>query len=68
MPTTATMVLEQVEPLAVVQTHTVTNTPTYPEESTVTAQLSMRLYDVKVNGVPLDVGPDCRTNGPSSRS
>lgn len=64
MPTTATMVLEQVGPPAVVQTHTVTNTPTYPEESTVTAQLSMRLYDVEVNGVPLDVGPDCRTERP----
>ncbi|MEW1614975.1 MULTISPECIES: DUF6801 domain-containing protein [unclassified Streptomyces] len=64
MPTTATMVLEQVGPPAVVQTHTVTNTPTYPEESTVTAQLSMRLYDVKVNGVPLDVGPNCRTERP----
>ncbi|WP_411080373.1 DUF6801 domain-containing protein [Streptomyces sp. cmx-18-6] len=64
MPTTATMVLEQVGPPAVVQTHTVTNTPTYPEESTVTAQLSMRLYDVEVNGVPLDVGPDCRTVRP----
>ncbi|MEU0159718.1 DUF6801 domain-containing protein [Streptomyces sp. NPDC006261] len=64
MPTTATMVLEQVGPPAVVQTHTVTNTPTYPEESTVTAHLSMRLYDVKVNGVPLDVGPDCRTERP----
>ncbi|NYS17733.1 hypothetical protein HFP43_04270 [Streptomyces sp. SJ1-7] len=64
MPTTATMVLEQVGPPALVQTHTVTNTPTYPEESTVTAQLSMRLYDVKVNGVPLDVGPDCRTERP----
>ncbi|RST24531.1 hypothetical protein EF908_04805, partial [Streptomyces sp. WAC04770] len=64
MPTTATMVLEQVGPPAVVQTHTVTNTPTYPEESTVTAQLSMRLYDVEVNGVPLDVGPNCRTERP----
>ncbi|MFE7481097.1 DUF6801 domain-containing protein [Streptomyces sp. NPDC057552] len=64
MPTTATMVLEQVGPPAVVRTHTVTNTPTYPEESTVTAQLSLRLYDVEVNGVPLDVGPDCRTERP----
>lgn len=25
---------------------------------------SMRLHDVKVNGVPLDVGPDCRTSAP----
>lgn len=64
MPTTATMTLEQVGPPAAVQTHTVTNTPTYPEETTVTAQLSMRLSDVEVNGVPLDVGPDCRTERP----
>ncbi|MFE9852069.1 DUF6801 domain-containing protein [Streptomyces sp. NPDC005576] len=27
-------------------------------------QQSMRLYDVKVNGVPLDVGPACRTAHP----
>ncbi|MFE7756821.1 DUF6801 domain-containing protein [Streptomyces sp. NPDC057429] len=64
VPTTATMVLEQVGPPAAVQTHTVTNTPSYPEETTVTAQLSMRLSDVEVNGVPLDVGPNCRTVRP----
>ncbi|MFQ6853867.1 DUF6801 domain-containing protein [Streptomyces sp. 35M1] len=64
MPTTATMTLEQVGPPAAIHTHTVTNTPTYPEETTVTAQLIMRLSDVEVNGVPLDVGPDCRTERP----
>ncbi|WP_405386983.1 hypothetical protein OG596_03990 [Streptomyces sp. NBC_01102] len=64
MPTSATMVLEQVGPPAAVQTHTVTNTPSYPEETTVTAQLSMRLSDVQVNGVPMDVGPNCRTARP----
>ncbi|MFD4336308.1 DUF6801 domain-containing protein [Streptomyces anulatus] len=64
MPTTATMTLEQVGPPAAIHTHTVTNTPTYPEETTVTAQLVMRLSDVEVNGVPLDVGPDCRTARP----
>ncbi|MET9766176.1 DUF6801 domain-containing protein [Streptomyces sp. NPDC006415] len=64
MPTTATMTLEQVGPPAAIHTHTVTNTPTYPEETTVTAQLVMRLSDVEVNGVPLDVGPDCRTERP----
>jgi hypothetical protein len=64
MPTTATMTLEQVGPPAAIHTHTVTNTPAYPEETTVTAQLVMRLSDVKVNGVPLDVGPDCRTERP----
>ncbi|MFE3664688.1 DUF6801 domain-containing protein [Streptomyces sp. NPDC059164] len=64
MPTTATMTLEQVGPPAAIHTHTVTNTPTYPEETTVTARLVMRLSDVEVNGVPLDVGPDCRTARP----
>ncbi|MGW1294469.1 DUF6801 domain-containing protein [Streptomyces sp. NPDC002533] len=64
MPTTATMTLEQVGPPAAIHTHTVTNTPAYPEETTVTAQLVMRLSDVEVNGVPLDVGPDCRTERP----
>lgn len=60
MPTTATMELSQVGGPAVVHSHTLP-TDTYPEWSTVTAQLSMRIYDVEVNGVPLDVGPDCRT-------
>ncbi|MFJ5864391.1 DUF6801 domain-containing protein [Streptomyces parvus] len=64
MPTTATMTLEQVGPPAAIHTHTVTNTPTYPEETTVTARLVMRLSGVEVNGVPLDVGPDCRTERP----
>ncbi|MGW8886585.1 DUF6801 domain-containing protein [Streptomyces sp. NPDC055749] len=64
MPTTATMVLEQVGGPASVHSHTVTNDPTWPEWTTITAQLSMRLYDVEVNGVPLDVGPNCRTSRP----
>ncbi|MFB6713376.1 MULTISPECIES: DUF6801 domain-containing protein [unclassified Streptomyces] len=64
MPTTAVVELEQVGPPAVVQTHTVTNTPEYPESTTVTTQLSMRIHDVKVNGVPLDVGDNCRTAEP----
>ncbi|MEV6010271.1 DUF6801 domain-containing protein [Streptomyces sp. NPDC051976] len=32
--------------------------------STIYGQLDLRLYDVKVNGVPLDVGPDCHTVRP----
>jgi hypothetical protein len=31
---------------------------------TATSQLSARIHDVKVNGVPLDVGPNCRTATP----
>ncbi|MEU8675161.1 DUF6801 domain-containing protein [Streptomyces sp. NPDC048560] len=64
MPTTATMTLEQVGDPAHVHSHTVTDSPAWPEETTITAQLSMRLSDVEVNGVPLDVGPDCRTARP----
>ncbi|MFC9247906.1 DUF6801 domain-containing protein [Streptomyces sp. NPDC057136] len=64
MPTTATMVLEQVGDPAHVHSHTVTDSPAWPEETTITAQLTMRLYDVEVNGVPLDVGPNCRTARP----
>lgn len=26
--------------------------------------MSLRIYDVRVNGVPLDVGPNCRTSSP----
>lgn len=35
-----------------------------PEVSTATAELWIRLYDVRVNGTPLDVGPACRTVRP----
>ncbi|MFG3505012.1 DUF6801 domain-containing protein [Streptomyces sp. NPDC047821] len=35
-----------------------------PEVSTATARLWVRLYDVEVNGTPLDVGPACRTARP----
>ncbi|MFE7466460.1 DUF6801 domain-containing protein [Streptomyces sp. NPDC057499] len=31
------------------------------ESTTATTQVSLRLYDVSVNGTPLDVGPNCRT-------
>jgi hypothetical protein len=33
-------------------------------DTTVGYYQRLRLYDVKVNGVPLDVGPDCRTASP----
>ncbi|HEY3478480.1 MAG TPA: hypothetical protein VGL02_06215, partial [Streptomyces sp.] len=32
--------------------------------TTIYGKLDLRLYDVKVNGVPLDVGPDCHTVEP----
>lgn len=36
----------------------------YTTKTTITLRLSLRLYDVEVNGVPLDVGPNCRTDKP----
>lgn len=39
-----------------------TSHPPYTVVST--AHVSLRLSDAKVNGVPLDVGPDCHADGP----
>ncbi|MFI6638223.1 DUF6801 domain-containing protein [Streptomyces sp. NPDC050504] len=36
----------------------------YTTKTTITLKLSLRLYDVEVNGVPLDVGPNCRSDRP----
>lgn len=66
MPTTATMVLEQKGPMRVVadsKTHIFDVTQ---GEATAVIRISLviRITDVRVNGTPLDVGPDCRTAGP----
>ncbi|MFJ2640831.1 MULTISPECIES: DUF6801 domain-containing protein [unclassified Streptomyces] len=37
------------------------DTKKYKETTTAIAPAHVRLYDVKVNGEPLDVGPDCRS-------
>lgn len=34
------------------------------EDTTVTSELSLRIHDVSVNGVPLDVGPHCESVTP----
>ncbi|WP_069169780.1 DUF6801 domain-containing protein [Streptomyces griseus] len=61
MPTTATMELIQVGGPARIESVSVTSDPTMPEYTTVTAEFDLRISDVEVNGVPLDVGPNCRT-------
>jgi hypothetical protein len=61
MPTTATMELTQV-PGTIIDIVTRESTTTDFErilESILTSQLSIRIHDVRVNGVPLDVGPHC---------
>ncbi|MFF8914386.1 DUF6801 domain-containing protein [Streptomyces sp. NPDC015032] len=66
MPTTATVELELVGPTTI---DTLSEGPDpvtrrRPETTTAISNMSVRLYDVKVNGTPLDVGPDCRTARP----
>jgi hypothetical protein len=39
---------------------------TQPSTDVITAEVSVRLSDVKADGVPLDVGPDCHTIRPLS--
>jgi hypothetical protein len=62
VPSTATMQLTQVG-LAKVDLEAKISRPT-DGVAVATAQMMARLFDVKVNGVPLDVGPDCRTSEP----
>ncbi|WP_326590107.1 DUF6801 domain-containing protein [Streptomyces brevispora] len=66
MPTTATLELELTEPARI---DTLAEGPDpvtrrRPETTTSTQEMNLRLYDVKVNGTPLDVGPACRTVRP----
>ncbi|MEU7278167.1 DUF6801 domain-containing protein [Streptomyces sp. NPDC045431] len=65
MPTTATVELTAVGPMEIV-THgyPLDEQGRQPEVSTVTGKVWIRLYDVKVNGTPLDVGPRCRSARP----
>lgn len=62
-PTTATMVLEQTGPLTIdslgATDFVFTSTDTY-----VRVPLVLRVLSLTVNGTPLDVGPDCRTEKP----
>ncbi|MCW8217012.1 DUF6801 domain-containing protein [Streptomyces griseolus] len=64
MPTTATMELVQVGPPADIVSVSVNSDPAIPEYTTVTAYLDIRIKDVRVNGVPLDVGTGCHTVKP----
>ncbi|WP_371502335.1 hypothetical protein OG871_35000 [Kitasatospora sp. NBC_00374] len=62
IPTTAKMELVPQGPLTIVATGN--SDWDQPVEFTIGGYQSLRLYDVKINGTPLDVGPDCRTVTP----
>lgn len=66
MPTTATLELELTKPARV---DTISEgadpiTKRRAETTISTQEMNVRLYDVEVNGTPLDVGPSCRTVRP----
>ncbi|MFE7132174.1 DUF6801 domain-containing protein [Streptomyces sp. NPDC057638] len=61
MPTTATMEIRQTGPMTVDSDILLAK---YTGETLIRVPLTIRLYDVEVNGTPLEVGPNCRTSGP----
>ncbi|MFK0177621.1 DUF6801 domain-containing protein [Streptomyces xanthochromogenes] len=61
MPTTATMTLEATGPLSI---ESDLNNTAGHGETYIRAPLVLHISDVKVNGTPLEVGPNCRTTGP----
>ncbi|MEU0400725.1 DUF6801 domain-containing protein [Streptomyces sp. NPDC006197] len=66
-PVTATMVLEQTGPITVdTLVRVIFATGDNYLENTVRAPLVLRVLDIEVNGVKLDVGPSCRTAKPLS--
>ncbi|MBD0710175.1 MULTISPECIES: DUF6801 domain-containing protein [unclassified Streptomyces] len=60
-PVTATMVLEQTGPITISTLLRIVATGDNYLDNTVRAPLVLRVLDVKVDGVKLDVGPSCRT-------
>ncbi|MFJ8749408.1 DUF6801 domain-containing protein [Streptomyces sp. NPDC102441] len=69
MPTTAKMEMTQKVPPTGegglpemnIYSDLVLSPPPQSGYTEISMEFSLRLYDVKVNGVPLDVGPDCRS-------
>ncbi|MFF4182646.1 DUF6801 domain-containing protein [Streptomyces sp. NPDC001691] len=61
MPTTATMTLEQTGAMDI--DSDLNNTAGHGE-TYIRIPVVLRLSDVRVNGTPLDVGPNCRTTAP----
>jgi hypothetical protein len=65
MPTSATMQLTGIGTINVVTVGPLTactGPSCKPTLTTISARLSLRIYNVLVNGVPLNVGPNCHTS------
>ena len=63
VPTTATLHLTELKDIAIVSVSGRKALP-YPIKVTSTSLVSLRVSNVRVNGVPLNVGPSCRTVSP----
>jgi hypothetical protein len=62
VPTTADLHLTQVGRLSA--DSDITDVDPYPETTTITSQMALRIDNVKVNGAPLDVGDNCHAATP----
>ena len=63
VPVTATLHLVELTPIKIVSVSGITGLP-FPITVRTSTKISVRITDVKVNGVPLDVGTHCRTASP----
>jgi hypothetical protein len=63
VPVTATLHLVELTPINIVSVSGVT-APPYPITVRTSTKISIRVSGVRVNGVPLDVGPHCQTARP----
>jgi hypothetical protein len=63
VPVTATLHITELKPISIVSISGV-SAPPYPITVTATAKISIHVTNVRVNGVPLNVGPSCRTAAP----
>jgi len=63
VPVTATLHITELKPISIMSISGV-SAPPYPITVTATAKISIHVTNVRVNGVPLNVGPNCRTAAP----
>lgn len=63
VPVTATLQLTELSPIKIISVSGIT-APPFPITVRASTRLSLRISKVKVNGVPLPVGPRCRPRAP----
>jgi hypothetical protein len=63
VPVTATLLIRELSPIIIISASGIT-APPFPISVVATAKVSIQITKVKVNGVPLNVGPHCRTAKP----